>query len=114
MVEYRRPNIVLIMFEKVMAMPWRMGKTPAFRFRSTVTTRVAPISVSYQKSGQQRERRGARVARRDDRSVPVRYVGEEQRSEPGCIGARMRPDFWGETLGPRLLGGGAVGGDDAP
>jgi hypothetical protein len=38
------------------------------------------------------------MARRDDRRVPVRYAREEQRSQPGCIGARMQHDFWCEIL----------------
>jgi hypothetical protein len=37
-----------------------------------------------------RGRRGARLARRDDRGYRE-YLREEQRSQPGCIGGRMPP-----------------------
>jgi hypothetical protein len=31
-------------------------------------------------------------------AYPLRYASEEQRSEPGCIGARMQHDLRHETL----------------
>src|SRR5428012_18810 len=39
-----------------------------------------------------RERRGARLARRDDREYRE-YLREEQRSQAGCIAVRMQSDF---------------------
>src|SRR5881275_2005016 len=39
-----------------------------------------------------RERRGARLARRDDREYRE-YLREEQRSQPGCIAARMQKEL---------------------
>src|SRR5207247_8501920 len=40
-----------------------------------------------------RGRRGAPMARRDDREYRE-YLREEQRSQRGCIAGRMQPDFY--------------------
>ena len=52
----------------------------------------AGLAARRERPALHRGRRGAPVARRDDREYR-HYLSEEQRSHPGCIGGRMQPAF---------------------
>jgi hypothetical protein len=71
--------------------------------------RLVPWSVS---TVTHRERRGARVARREERAYRG-YATDEQRSQAGCIGVRMPPYLRIRALAFRIAGYGLPqqGGD---
>src|SRR5688572_30249531 len=55
-------------------------------------TRDQSSAVRGASPSSHRERRGARMARRDDGEYRE-YLTEEQRSQPGCIAARMQMEL---------------------
>src|ERR1700686_5923908 len=57
-----------------------------------VTRAFITLAARGESPALHRERRGARLARRDDREYRE-YLREEQRSQAGCIADRMQLDF---------------------
>src|SRR5712691_4365952 len=98
----RREVRIVLMSHRSLAVI--MDSRPAVKFKSTGTFPGSDsLTVRGESLASHRDRRGAPVARRDDREYRE-YLSEEQRSHRGCIAGRMQPDFHHGLVRPARRG----------